>query len=82
MYTVIVIIVVTTILNLQSDMSATGRFKWFLNVHLLTKCVVQSRMPRETLYFIDWLAYVGAENKSFTIRDIYCPVYREENQKD
>lgn len=48
-------------------MSATGGFGCFLNVHLLIKYVVHSRMTKKSLYFIDWLNYVDAENKSFTI---------------
>lgn len=48
--------------------------RYFVNVHLLMKCVVHSRLSRETLNCIDWLSYDGVENKSFTIRNIYCPV--------
>jgi hypothetical protein len=62
-------------------MSATVEFRCFVNVNLLIKWAVQSRMPKDTLYFIDWLDYDGVENKSFTIRFI-VPFIGMQNEVD
>jgi hypothetical protein len=46
-------LVVVTIFMFLKSHGCHWRIRCFVNVHLLMKCVVHSRMSRETLYSID-----------------------------